>query len=182
MGPTALAQSLSHSAPVGYDVLLVLHILSALMAIVAFALSGGYALLLDHAEPTSRVAARRYFAAGPNRVAFFALFGVPVSGVVLFVVHHGQRFTGGLWLPAGAGLWALAAIVALEVVRPAEAEISSVIRGTGSDDNERPEGAADPAAAKGLSMMRRATWRLSIGAAAISLLVIVVAPLMILKP
>jgi hypothetical protein len=148
-------------APVGYDLLVVLHILVALAGVVGHGLSAGYAQLLGDGDPSARQSARRFFSAGRNGLSY-CLYLVPVTGAALLLAHSGS-FGGRWWLPASLGLWTLAAVVAASVVQPAEALIAAATR----------------SAATALDGPAR---RLARGALAVDLLVVAAVPLMILKP
>ncbi len=119
-----------------YQVVLVAHILCAVVGFGSIAVTGEYASAARRTSSAGQVsdAVHRYFRPGPNLASRF-IYAVPVLGLVM----AGFGGAGDLqqsWLWLGTGLWLLAAGLAIGVVWPAEAHISSLV----SDESFVPAG------------------------------------------
>jgi len=110
--------SIHHARDAAYDVVLLAHVLSALAGFGVVVVAGAYALALRRPGPPS-AAVRRYYRPGANW-AGRALFLVPVFGVALVAMSHGDWSYSQDWLGVGIALWVLAALVAELVLWPAE--------------------------------------------------------------
>ena len=115
----------------GYDLLLLAHVLSAVVATVSVVLAGGAALALRRimtAGATGSVSewVGRYYRPGVNWLGR-VLFLVPVLGVVLVSMSAGQWDFGDIWVSAGLVLWVLVAVVAEAVLWPVERRLQAVV-------------------------------------------------------
>jgi hypothetical protein len=115
--------------PAAYDVLVGLHVLTAVIGFGAVAISGAYgAIGRGTAQPGTRPQAaeevRRYFAAGSG-LEYMVLLA-PVFGVAAMAVRPGGAEFGQLWAVAGLVIWVAAGGVLTAVVRPAERRIREV--------------------------------------------------------
>jgi len=109
-----------------YDLVLALHIASALAGFGALALTGvnaAAARRLAGRPPDERL--RRYFRPGRNWAAR-ALFLVPVFGALLLLLHHGADARHPFpWI--GLGLWLVATGLASAVVWPGERAVQAAL-------------------------------------------------------
>ncbi len=164
-----------------YDLVLLAHVLSALVAMVALVVAGGFALALRGALGRGGplpVAVVRYFRPGVNWVGR-VLFLVPVLGVALIAMSGGQWGYSDGWVTIGLAVWAVVALVAEGVLWPTERRLQEVVAtreatvGTapGGPDGQEPPG--DPA---GLCLR---SGLLGIGLAVV---LVAVAVLMVAKP
>ncbi|HEX4220437.1 MAG TPA: DUF2269 family protein [Acidimicrobiales bacterium] len=156
--------ALSSSRGAAYDVVLLGHVLSAVIGFGAVAVAGGYALLLRRpGSPSASVL--RYYRPGVNwagRVTFL----VPVLGVALVAMSHGQWSYNDHWVIGGLALWAAAAVAGEMMVWPAERELQRLVT----------EGAPDSARRR--SLVRRAAG----GGAAMMIVFVVALVIMVAKP
>jgi hypothetical protein len=113
--PTA-TQDLARNA--GYDTVLLAHVLSVLVGFGAVAAAGGYALALARSGPESEPI-RRYYQPGINW-AGRVLFLVPIFGIVLILMSHGQYGYSDQWVGTGLVLWAVVATIGELALWPAE--------------------------------------------------------------
>jgi hypothetical protein len=112
-----------------YDLVLLAHVLSALVAMVALVVAGGFALALRGALGRGGplpVAVVRYFRPGVNWVGR-VLFLVPVLGVALIAMSGGQWGYSDGWVTIGLGLWVVVALVAEGVLWPTERRLQEVV-------------------------------------------------------
>jgi hypothetical protein len=109
----------------GYDIVLLAHVLAALAGFGAVAVAGGYALALRQSGTESE-AVRRYYQPGINWAGRI-LFLVPVLGVALIAMSHGQWSYSDGWVEIGLVLWAFAALVAEMVLWPAERHLQRLV-------------------------------------------------------
>lgn len=115
-----------------YDVLLGLHVTSALVALGSVAATGAYASMAARtgeahkADERRAQAQRRFFGPGPNWPAR-AIFLVPVFGLALAATDGGFRRFGQVWLATSVALWLLAAGVAVASLWPAESRIQRLL-------------------------------------------------------
>ena len=112
-----------------YDLVLLAHVLSALVAVVALVVAGGFALALRGAlgrDGPLPVAVVRYFRPGVNWVGR-VLFLVPVLGVVLVAMSGGQWGYSDGWVTIGLGAWVVVAFVAEGVLWPAERRLQGLV-------------------------------------------------------
>lgn len=127
---TGAAQSATvndHSA--AYDLVLLAHVLSALIGLVAVLVAGGFALALRAAIrrggplPESLI---RYYRPGVNWVGRM-LFAVPVFGVALIAMSGGRWGWSDAWVSGGMAAWAAVAMVAEGTLWPGERKLQVVI-------------------------------------------------------
>ena len=139
----------AHARDAVYDLVLLAHVLSALIGFGAMVVAGGYALgLLRSGRDSEGV--RRYYRPGVNwggRIIWL----VPVLGVTLMLMSHGDWSFSDAWITIGLALWALSALVAEMVLWPTERKLQTWVAGgvvgdaDGGGSGHRPEdGSADP--------------------------------------
>jgi hypothetical protein len=135
-----LVTGLGTNAP-GYDLVLLAHVLTALIGLVAVALAGGSALALRGAlargGPVPEALAR-YYRPGVNW-AGRVLFLVPVLGIALLTMSGGEWDFEDTWVSVGMAAWAVVAIAAEAVLWPTERRLQEVVRAR----SEQPVGTAD---------------------------------------
>ena len=148
--------------PAVYDVLVALHVVTAVAGFGAVAVSGAYGALGRHGDqaPDTAGDVERYFSS-PGRLEYLVLVA-PLFGIAAMGVRPGGREFGELWAVCGVAIWVAAGGLLTAVVRPAERQI----RAAGGE----PEGAA-PAA-------RRLAW----AAAATDVLFVAALFLMVTQP
>jgi hypothetical protein len=123
-----------------YDVLVALHVVSAVIGFGAVALSGIYGATARHAEkPDSGEEIARYFRS-PGRAEWLIL-AVPILGAAALGARPEGADFGALWVVTALVLWATAAALLLGAVRPAERRIRAA------------SGRADATAAAGRRLM-----------------------------
>jgi hypothetical protein len=120
-----LAVAADNSRNAAYDIVLLAHILTALVGFGAVMVAGGFALILSRSGPGSE-AVRRYYRPGVNW-AGRVLFLVPVFGVALVAMSHGQWSFSDGWVAVGFGLWAVVAFGAEMALWPAERRLQSAV-------------------------------------------------------
>lgn len=158
-----------------YDVFVALHVAAAVLGFGSVALSGVYggnARRLDQESAAEEL--RRYFRA-PGRVEL-ALLAVPVFGAAALALDPGSRGFGELWVDVGLGLWAVAAVLLLGIVRPAEAVLRRASRA--AEVPEEPVGHG-LISERGLPAAGR---RLQWAAAGTDLIFLVALIVMVIKP
>jgi hypothetical protein len=125
-----------------YDLVLLAHVLSALVGLVAVVVSGGFALALRGAlsrgGPVPEAVAR-YFRPGTNWVGR-VLFAVPVLGIALVAMSNGQWGYSDAWIDIGLAGWAAVAMVAEGILWPTERRLQEVVSSGGAP----PEQGWDP--------------------------------------
>lgn len=135
-----------------YDLVLLAHVLSALVALVAVVVAGGFALVLRGALRRGGplpVAVVRYFRPGVNWVGR-VLFVVPVLGVALIAMSGGQWAYSDGWVTIGLGAWVVVACTAEGALWPAERRLQEVVAAvedggvTAPDGADPPDGAGPP--------------------------------------
>jgi uncharacterized membrane protein len=125
---TGLRILLAASAPArdaAYDLVLLAHVLAVLVGLGAVVVAGGYAVALGRSRPPSD-AVRRYYRDGVNW-AGRVLFLVPVLGVVLIAMSHGQWSYSDSWVQIGLALWAAAAATGEMILWPAERRLQAAV-------------------------------------------------------
>ena len=171
-----------------YDIVLLVHVLSALVAMVSLVVAGGFALALRGAlgrgGPLPE-AVVRYFRPGVNWVGR-VLFLVPVLGVALIAMSGGRWGYSDGWVTIGLGVWVVVAFVGEGVLWPAERRLQGVVAtrepvggtatGTGT---AAPEGTGGPEAPIDPAGVCLRSGLLGIGMA---VALVVVAVLMVAKP
>jgi hypothetical protein len=137
---SAVSAVVIHSGhPAAYDVLVGLHVLSAVIGFGAVAVSGAYgAIGRRAARPGARDQAaeevQRYFS---SRSAMeYLVLAAPLFGVAAMSVRPGGSEFGQVWVLSGLVIWVAAGGLLTAVVRPAERRIRAVgtdVASAGSD-------------------------------------------------
>jgi uncharacterized membrane protein len=123
----------THARSAAYDLILLAHVLAALVGLGAVVVSGCYALaLLRSGTPSETI--RRYYRPGVNW-AGRVLFLVPVLGVALIAMSHGDWSISDAWVTIGLAAWAVVAVTAEMVLWPAERRLQDGV----SDDPSAPD-------------------------------------------
>ena len=164
-----------------YDLVLLAHVLSAVVAMVAVVVAGGFALALRSALRQGGplpVAVVRYFRPGVNWVGR-VLFLVPVLGVALIAMSGGQWGYSDGWVTIGLGVWVVVAMVAEGVLWPAERRLQEVVvaRESAGTPDAVPADGRDSVADHGALCLRSGVLGIVLVAA-----LVVVAGLMVAKP
>jgi len=132
----------------GYDLVLLAHVLTAAVGLVAVAVAGGSALalrrVLIRGGPVTE-ALGRYYRPGVNWVGR-VLFLVPVLGMALLAMSGGEWGFADLWVSLGMGIWLAAAVAAEAVLWPTERRLQAVVtaRGTAPGADGTAEGVPGP--------------------------------------
>jgi hypothetical protein len=116
-----------------YDLVLLAHVLSVIAGFGTVVVAGAYALALRRPGPVSP-SVERYYRPGVNW-AGRTLFLIPVFGVALIAMSHGQWSFSDGWVTLGLTLWAAAALVAEMALWPAERQLQLAVadRSTAGD-------------------------------------------------
>jgi len=121
----------------GYDALVGLHVLSAVVGFGAVGVSGTYAARArSAAEPRQDPTLRRYFRPGTNWAERSLLLTPVLGGLVLWTGDRPAASQPWPWI--GLGCWALAAAIASGWCWPAELRIQTWLAVT-DDVRERPQ-------------------------------------------
>jgi hypothetical protein len=130
--PDPLVLAVGQSRSAAYDIVLLAHVLSALVGFGAVVVAGAFAVVLGRSGPDSE-AVRRYYRPGVNW-AGRVLFAVPVLGVTLVLMSHGEWSFSDGWITGGLALWVGAALGAEMALWPAERQLqSAVMDGTSAE-------------------------------------------------
>lgn len=157
-----------------YDVLVALHVLSALVGFGAVIVTGGYGLAGARRWPPGQ-GVRRYFRPGTNWPGR-ALYAVPVLGFALVAGSDGTYSMGQWWLWVSLVLWAAGTAAAEAVLWPAERRVQRLIW-------PGPDAATGPPGTGGEPEGLRAEWtRLVAAAAVVTAVFVVVVSLMVVRP
>lgn len=112
-----------------YDLVLLAHVLSALIGMVAVVAAGGFALTLRRAlqrgGPLPETVVR-YYRPGTNWVGR-VLFAVPAFGIALVAMSGGQWKWSDTWVTMGMGVWLVVAGLAEAVLWPGERRLQEVV-------------------------------------------------------
>jgi hypothetical protein len=165
-----------------YDLLVVLHVLSAVVGFGAVGVTGAYAAgARSTPEPRRDVRLRRYFSPGRNW-AERSLLLTPVLGAIVLV--SGDRGAAAQpWPWIGLACWAAAAAIATAWNWPAEHRVQTWLAGGAA--LEGPAGSPGTASVPGagdLESFREDCRRLEWGATAISLLFLAAVVVMVAQP
>jgi hypothetical protein len=114
-----------HARAASYDIVLLAHVLAAAIGFGAVAVAGVYALALRRSGPTTE-SVRRYYRPGVNW-AGRVLFLVPVFGVALVAMSHGDWSYSDVWIAVGLMLWAISALVAEMALWPTERKLQEAV-------------------------------------------------------
>ncbi len=138
MGPVPIAVRSSAPAAVptgpGFDVVLLLHVAAAVVAlgsVVVIGIQAGRLLAVGEDDVPAGVIG--YFAPGVNWVGR-TLHVVPLLGLALVALSRGAYGFGDGWVQWGIGLWAAAAVGAEIVLWPAERRVQAGLAASVSDD------------------------------------------------
>ncbi len=114
-----------------FDALVALHVASALIGFGAVAFSGVYGFVAGRvaAGRGGREEAQRYFAS--SSPAEWLLLAVPFLGAGALAADPNGRGVAQLWAGLAAGVWLVAAVTLLAVVRPAERAIRAGLTASG---------------------------------------------------
>ncbi len=112
---------------VGYDLVLLAHVLAAAAGLGAVLVAGGHALALLRTGTRSD-SVRTYYRPGTNW-AGRTLFIVPVLGVVLVAMSDGGWSYSQGWVVSGILLWLAVACLAELVLWPAERRLQAAVAG-----------------------------------------------------
>jgi hypothetical protein len=123
--PDPLVLAVGQSRSAAYDIVLLAHVLSVLVGFGAVVVAGAFALVLSRSGPDSE-AIRRYYRPGVNW-AGRVLFAVPVLGITLVLMSHGEWSFSDGWINAGLALWAVAALGAEMALWPAERQLQTAV-------------------------------------------------------
>ena len=125
---------------VAYDLVLLAHVLTALVGLVAVVTAAGFALALRSAlrrgGPLPETVVR-YYRPGINWVGR-VLFAVPVLGAALIAMSAGEWSWSDAWVAMGLAAWAVVAMAAEAVLWPGERRLQEVVAvgaGAASDDD-----------------------------------------------
>ena len=120
----------------GYDIVLLAHVLSAVVGLVALAVAAGSALALRSAlrrgGPVPDALAR-YYRPGVNWPGR-TLFLVPVFGIALLAMSGGEWSFGDTWVSVGMVAWAVVAVAAEAALWPEERRLQEVVVTLGGPD------------------------------------------------
>lgn len=169
------------SSRIAFDVLVGLHVASAIVGFGGVALSGAYGYTAEHLERRGAMdEARRWFTS-PNR-AEWALLAVPFFAVAALLAGGRQYEFSHLWVDAALGIWVLAASTVLGVVRPAEAVLRHALTSTPSVSAAAIPDAPGAVAAEVSPAVARAARRLQWGAGTCDVAFVAALCLMIWQP
>jgi hypothetical protein len=156
----------------GYDALVGLHVLSAVVGFGAVGVSGTYAARArSTVAPRGDDGLRRYFHAGANW-AERSLFLTPVLGAIVLWAGDSSAVSQA-WPWIGLGCWVLAVGIATGLCWPAERRIQTFLADAPGPGEQE---------AAGLREFREACTALQRGASAISLCFLVAVVAMIWQP
>jgi hypothetical protein len=179
-----------------FDVVLGLHVASALVALGSIATTGAYASMAGATARGGKVdagrvqAERRFFRPGPNWPAR-VLFLVPAFGIALLAMDGGFHRVRQAWLIASVACWLVATAVALLALWPAETRIQRLLpvpsarMPAGVDEDPGPPGQSTkppPAAGPPLPELARAAHQASLAAGVIDVVMVAAFVLMVAKP
>jgi uncharacterized membrane protein len=151
MEPAATLLAASSTTGPAYDIVLLVHILTAFIGFGAVAAAGVNALLLRRSGTPSDTVLR-YYRPGTNW-AGRVLFAVPVLGVVLVEMSHGSFGYGDSWIMIGFILWVVAAMASEMVLWPAERQLQRLVADQAGDDDRRRSITLQVAATSGVLMV-----------------------------
>ena len=126
----------THARDAAYDVVLLAHVLVAVVGLGAVVVAGGYALVLRRSGPGPE-SVRRYYRPGVNW-AGRVLFLIPVLGVALMALSHGDWSFADGWITIGLALWAVVAVAAEMALWPAERRLQVAVAGPTTVAELRP--------------------------------------------
>jgi uncharacterized membrane protein len=165
-----------HNQPSGaaFDVVLLLHVASAVVGIVTVATAAATARRLGRLARTAAPLPeplRRYFRPGVNW-AGRTIYGIPVFGFALVAMSRGAYSLGDGWVLGGLVLFAALALVAEGVLWPTERRLQHAVTAAGAPlagPGDRPP--TDAVAADAARMERAAAGALVLLVAATVLMI-----------
>ena len=168
----------------GYDIVLLAHVLSAVVGLVALAVAAGSALALRSAlrrgGPVPDALAR-YYRPGVNWPGR-TLFLVPVFGIALLAMSGGEWSFGDTWVSVGMVAWAVVAVAAEAALWPEERRLQEVVAavaagstGSAGPDVSVPDGPGGDLAGAPWRCVRAGVLGLSLGAVLVAVGVLMVA-------
>ena len=125
-GMTRFAATARTPTGPAFTVVLLCHVASVLLALLAAVAGIVAAALALTAKGELTPWVRSYFSPGVNWVGR-VLYLVPVFGAALLVMSGGAYQLGDPWVEAGLGLWAAAALLAESVLWPAERRVQRAL-------------------------------------------------------
>lgn len=176
----AAVRSLSPAAVptgAGFDVVLLLHVAAAVVAlgsVVASGVQSGRLLAVGDGEVPSGIAT--YFAPGVNWVGR-TLHAVPLLGLALVGLSHGAYGFGDGWIQWGIGLWVVAAAGAEAVLWPAERRVQAGLAASAPG----PGGGQGPVTGV-RSSLRRSCWRAALASGALTAVLVAAIVVMVAQP
>ncbi|MHB8319763.1 MAG: hypothetical protein ACYDEP_11150 [Acidimicrobiales bacterium] len=169
----ALASVQRQPTGAAFDIVLLLHVTSAVLGVATVVVGAVAAIRLLVADPSSPLPAtlRRYFSPGVNW-AGRTLYAVPILGVTLLVMSRGAYGVEDTWVRWGIGLWAASVIGAESLLWPAERRIQALIHGSnpGVDDETR------------YRELRKAGWKMAVTSTVIVVALVAAAVVMVAQP
>ncbi len=184
-------EAVTHARDAAYDVVLLAHVLAAAVGLGALVIAGAYAWALRRSGP-DREAVRRYYRPGVNW-AGRSLFLVPVLGLSLMAMSHGDWSFSDGWITMGLIAWAVVAVSAEMYLWPEERHLQTAVSSwsgpssvdEGGDGEATPTGGAqegvgsapDPGAD-----LRARCLRVVLLAVTLSAVLVVAAVVMVAKP
>ncbi|HWE57597.1 MAG TPA: DUF2269 family protein [Acidimicrobiales bacterium] len=187
-GPAALAPG---GHPAVYDVLVAIHVITAVIGFGAVAVSGVYGAIgrtagTARSRPESVAEVRRFFRSGS--VPEYLILVAPVFGIGAMSVRPGGGEFGQLWAVAGLVIWVAAGALLLVVIRPAETAIrasAGTVAGRRPDIDaapSQPDIDAAPTQPDDDAALGRAGRRLAWAAAGSDVLFVIALLLMVTQP
>jgi hypothetical protein len=113
-----------------YGVALGVHIVAAGLGFGTIALSGVYAARCRHVRTAEDQSEVERFFRSPHRVGR-TLWAVPVAGGCALWIHDGAGALGQAWAVAAGGVWAVAILLAVSVIWPAERRLRPILTAAG---------------------------------------------------
>jgi hypothetical protein len=181
----------THARDAAYDVVLLAHVLAAAVGLGALVVAGANAWVLHRSGPGSE-AVRRYYRPGVNW-AGRVLFLVPVLGLLLMAMSHGDWSFSDGWITIGLALWAVVAVAAEMYLWPAERRLQAAVssltpvtpaegEGTGSARAEAGPGLEGGTGSGAGTALPAECLKVAGLATLLSMILVVVAVVMVAKP
>ena len=111
---------------IAYGAALTVHIVTALAGFGMLGVSGLYAAWGQHLATPKDLKDVRQFFGPPNRIGR-ALWAVPFAGGIALWLSHGGGALGQAWVILASVCWAVAMVVAVKVIWPAEGRIRALV-------------------------------------------------------
>lgn len=121
---------MTHARSALYDLILLAHVLAVFVSLVILALAAASAWRLSQLAPDVPVpeVLARYYRPGINWAGRM-IMAVPVFGVALVAMSHGDWSFSDTWVIIGMAIWLAAAGISEAVVWPAERELQASLAG-----------------------------------------------------